>query len=105
MNRHEKERTTPRPDLAIRRAVAEEEEGIAALAAASGRDGGHARVRGFLADASPPELLALRHLLTCPLCRQLACVVLLDIPALELPGAGSGHPRRRQRRHPLRHRS
>ena len=71
-----------------------------------GHEGGHAGFRGLLADARQRELSALRHLLTCPLCWQLARVVLLEIPVLELPGSDDSRLRRRQRRrHPLRHRS
>jgi len=70
----------------------------------AGRDDGHARFRGLLADAGQRDLLALRHLLTCPLCWQLARLVLLEIPVLELPGADRPH-RRPRRRQPLRHRS
>jgi len=104
MNRQKEERTAPPPKLAIRRAVAAEEGTIGALAlalsrpagppAAPGREDGHARVRGLLADAGRRDLQALRHLLTCPLCWQLARVVLLELPAIE-----------RRRHCPFRHHS
>lgn len=60
------------------------------------RDAAHEPFRGLLADASRGELRALRHLLTCRLCRELARVVLVEIPTLERPaGAVGRRPRRR----------
>jgi hypothetical protein len=67
---------------------------------ALGRQGGHEPFRDLLADAGQKDLSALRHLLTCPLCRQLARMVLLEMPAFEHTGGG-----RRRHRQPLRHRS
>ncbi len=114
MKRQEEERTAPAPEFA-RRAVVAEEEPIGALAlalfppacppVAPGRDGGHARFRDLLAGASRRDLEALRHLLNCPLCFQLARVVLLELPALELAGSNGRRRRRQQRRHPFHHRS
>jgi hypothetical protein len=91
--KQENQGTARRPDLALHRASVQENDG-------------HETFRGLLADAGQRDLLALRHLLTCPLCHQLARVVLLEIPALELPGSDDHHLRWRQRRrHPSRQRS
>lgn len=69
------------------------------------REGGHEPFRGWLTDAGQRDLSALRHLLTCPLCRQLARVVLLEMPALELSGANGSLRRRPRCRQPWRPRS
>ena len=55
---------------------------------------GHARFRGFLADARGETLPVLRHLLGCPLCQRLARLVLFGF----LPGATDPPKRRRRRR-------
>ncbi len=93
MEQQEDERAATRPELALRRAGAEEDEVIFVLALEptpsappplSPEPGDrHAPFHGLLADASHQDLLALRHLLACPLCRELARVVLLEIPARE----------------------